>query len=117
MAEMIRPNQLRARQEMGEGPLVLDVRSPEEFAAGHVPGAMNIPGDELPAHLETLPRSRPIIVYCNMQHPGDSRSERATMLLRRAGLDATTMAGGFPAWREAGYPVEKATTTSNSREG
>ena len=55
----IAPEELAARVEAGQAPLVLDVRSREEFASGHVPGALNIPYDELPARTAELGRPSP----------------------------------------------------------
>ena len=52
------------------------------------------------------PRDRPVVPYCNMFHPGASRGERARDVLCAAGLDARTLFGGFPAWREATGEVE-----------
>lgn len=86
-------------------PLILDVRDAKEYAAGHLPGARNLPLAELEAWLETLPRDRPIVTYCNMHHPGESRGERAAALLAQHGYPASALAGGFPAW-VASYPVE-----------
>ncbi|NJO82148.1 MAG: hypothetical protein HC828_04625 [Blastochloris sp.] len=85
--------------------LVIDVRSAAEFAAGHVPGAQHIPTDELEQRLAELPPDRPIITYCTMQHPGNSRGERAAALLRRSGFDARVLDGGLPAWMAEHQPI------------
>jgi len=95
------PADLRIRRVGADAPLVVDVRTPEEYAAGHVPGAVHVPIDELERRIAELPRDRTVVPYCNMFHPGTSRGERARDTLRAAGLDATTLLGGFPAWREA----------------
>ena len=87
-------------------PLVLDVRTPGEFTAGHVPGARNIPLGDLSAHLGDLEASKsaPIYVICE----SGGRSAKATRLLLEAGFkDPVNVAGGTGAWRTAGHPVEK----------
>ena len=87
--------------------LVIDVRSASEYAAGHLPGARHISLATLPDHLNELPRAGRIVTYCNMQHPGHSRGEQAAALLGERGCQAAALAGGFPAWRDAGLLVEQ----------
>lgn len=80
---------------LAAGALVVDVRSPAEFAQGHVGDAVNLPVDELPARLAELPTDRMVVVYC----ASGGRSARAARLLRGAGrtvVDAGT-AASFPA--------------------
>ncbi len=87
-------------------PLVLDVRTTDEFTAGHVPGARNIPLGDLSAHLGDLEASKaaPIYVICE----SGGRSAKATRLLLDAGFKGpVNVAGGTGAWRTAGHPVEK----------
>jgi rhodanese-related sulfurtransferase len=86
--------------------LVIDVRGASEFAAGHLPGARNIPLAALPDRLGELPRDQPILTYCNMQHPGHSRGEQAAALLSERGYHAAALAGGYPGWRAQGLPSE-----------
>jgi NADPH-dependent 2,4-dienoyl-CoA reductase/sulfur reductase-like enzyme/rhodanese-related sulfurtransferase len=76
-------------------PLVLDVRTPAEFAAGPMPGAVNIPLDELRQRLEELPRDRPIAVYCQV----GQRGYLATRILRQAGFQAANVGGGMKTYR------------------
>lgn len=97
MSKPISPDALKAQLET-DAPTVVDVRSPDEYAQGHLPGAINIPVDELEARLDEIPQDRPVVPYCNMYHPGTSRGERATDLLQACGFDARTLQGGFPAW-------------------
>ncbi len=99
----IQLHELRAQQP---APLVVDVRSSEQYEAGHIPGARNIPKDELLEILLDPPLNREIIVYCDMKHPGSSRSEQAAEMLRQSGYIARTLRGGFSAWENAGYPVD-----------
>jgi rhodanese-related sulfurtransferase len=62
-AAYISPAALRALLRTGGAPTVLDVRDAAEFAAGHLPGARHLPGDELPRRLGEVPRDRPVVTY------------------------------------------------------
>ncbi len=72
-------------------PLLLDVRTPAEFAAGSVPGAINVPVDELRARLKELPADRPIVAYCQV----GQRGYLATRILLQAGRDVRNLSGGY----------------------
>jgi rhodanese-related sulfurtransferase/biotin operon repressor len=84
---------------------VLDVRPPEEFAAGHVPGAVNIPVHELEKRLAELPKRREVVAYC--RGPYCLMSYDAVVLLRKKGLKARRLQDGLPEWRLAGLPVDR----------
>ena len=84
---------------------VLDVRPPEEFAAGHLPGAVNIPIQELEKRLGELPKRKEVVAYC--RGPYCLMSYEAVGLLRRRGLKARRLEDGMPEWRVAGLPVER----------
>lgn len=71
------------RRRVAEGALLLDVRTPQEFAVGHVPGAKNIPVQELAQRLAELGAPRRVVVYCR----SGGRSASATEILRQAGHD------------------------------
>jgi rhodanese-related sulfurtransferase len=60
---LLPPETLRQEQATGGGPVVLDVRGPDEYAAGHLPGAINVPAEELPSRLAEIPRDRPVVAY------------------------------------------------------
>ncbi len=105
--ELIAPQALRAQQDTPAAPLVIDVREPDEYAAGHVSVAVNIPLGVLEERLAALSHDRPLVAYCNMYHRGTSRGERAAALLRDAGYEAQVLDGGYPGWKEAGLPVEE----------
>ncbi len=78
-----------------EGALLLDVRSEREFAAGHLPGAVNVPVGQLSAQLEALgDRKRPVVVYC----ASGVRATRAASLLRGAGFSRVLNLGLMSAW-------------------
>jgi molybdopterin-guanine dinucleotide biosynthesis protein A len=84
-----------------EGAFVLDVRQQDEYDAGHVPGAVLVPLDQLEGRLGDLPDERPLLVICK----SGGRSAAAVRALGAAGYDATNVAGGTMAWIEAGQPV------------
>lgn len=107
MSELISPQELNERLGAELKPVVVDVRQPEEYAAGHVAGALNMPLDLLPGQLASLPADRLIVTYCNMYHRGTSRGERAAALLREKDFFARTLDGGYPAWKAAGLSVEE----------
>jgi NADPH-dependent 2,4-dienoyl-CoA reductase/sulfur reductase-like enzyme/rhodanese-related sulfurtransferase len=75
--------------------LVLDVRTPEEFRAGHLPDAVNIPVDELRSRLGELPRDRELTVYCQV----GQRGYLATRILQQSGFSATNVGGGYKTYR------------------
>ncbi|MDA8257607.1 MAG: metalloregulator ArsR/SmtB family transcription factor [Betaproteobacteria bacterium] len=83
---------------------VLDVRPPVEYAAGHVPGAINIAADVLSTHLRRLPKGREVIAYC--RGPYCLLSVDAVALLREKGYKARRLVDGFPEWKASGLPVE-----------
>ena len=99
MSKLIEPDELN-RPQAQNAPVVVDVRSPDEYAAGHVPDAINIPIDELGERSAELSQDRPVVTYCNMYHPGSSRGERAADLLQALGFQASALNGGYPAWLE-----------------
>jgi rhodanese-related sulfurtransferase len=83
---------------------VLDVRPPEEFAAGHVPGAVNIPLAELEQRLEELGKDQEIVAYCRGPHC--VLAFDAVARLREKGLKARRLEDGYPEWKAEGLPVE-----------
>jgi len=84
--------------------MLLDVRTPEEYAEGHIAGAKLIPIQVLAEHLKDVPKDKQVYVYC---HSG-GRSARASKLLAANGFShIENMEGGIVAWKAAGYPVEK----------
>lgn len=101
--EPVPPRELLDRAKKGLV-TVLDVRPPEEFAAGHVPGAVNIPIHELEKRLAELPKRREVVAYC--RGPYCLMSYDAVAVLRKKGLRARRLKDGMPEWRAAGLPVE-----------
>ncbi len=84
--------------------MVLDVRTPSEYAQGHIAGALLIPVQELANRLNEVPRDRQVYVHCK----SGRRSERAAKLLAKNGYSRIeNVLGGIVAWQDAGYPVAK----------
>ncbi|MGD2055284.1 MAG: metalloregulator ArsR/SmtB family transcription factor [Gammaproteobacteria bacterium] len=86
---------------------VLDVRPPEEYAAGHVPGAVNVPLSRLKRVLKQLNPEQEIVAYCRGPHC--VLAFDAVAHLRKRGLKARRLEDGFPEWKGAGLPVETGT--------
>lgn len=95
------PTELSRQLQAAQPPQVLDVRTADEFARGHVPGALLIPHDALAALLDRLDPARPVVVYCR----SGRRATIAETLLRERGFDVSQLQGSFPAWRDAGLSV------------
>jgi rhodanese-related sulfurtransferase len=87
----------RLREELAANAvLLLDVRPTEEFEAGHIPGAISIPPDELESRAAELPRDRTIVAYCRGEYC--LFADDAVALLRKRGFEAYRLEGGWPEW-------------------
>ena len=95
--------ELLRRVERGEV-TVLDVRPSEEYRAGHFPGALSIPVDELKARLREVPKDRAVVAYC--RGPYCVMALEAVELLRTTGFEAHRMEEGVLEWRARGWPLE-----------
>lgn len=84
-----------AQALVAAGATLLDVRTPEEFAAGHIDGALLVPVDELEGRLTEVSRDRPVVVYCR----SGGRSARAASILGEAGYEVHDL-GGMSSWDE-----------------
>ncbi len=82
--------------------ILIDVRTAEEFAEGHIAGAVNIPVDYIEGRLAEIPTDIPVVVYCR----SGNRSARAASILVDNGYSEIYDLGGIMAWTNAGYPVE-----------
>lgn len=93
-----------AKHAAGEVGLLLDVRTPGEYAAGHVPGAVNLPLDQLDGADvgKRVPPGQPVYVICEV----GGRSARAASLLAGHGVPVVDVAGGTRAWKAAGHALE-----------
>lgn len=94
---------LKADLDGGAVTLLVDVRTPDEFAGGHIPGAKNIPIGDLDARISELGATdREVTVVCEV----GGRSARAAATLATRGFRTANVLGGTSAWRAAGYPLE-----------
>jgi rhodanese-related sulfurtransferase/DNA-binding transcriptional ArsR family regulator len=84
--------------------VVLDTRPPNEYAAGHIAGALSVPVDDLQRRLRRLPKEKEYVAYCRGRYC--VYADRAVEILRSHGRRARRLREGFPEWRAAGLPVE-----------
>jgi rhodanese-related sulfurtransferase len=96
----------RKASQLGAAEVVLDVRSPGEFSAGHVKGSLNIPHDQLAGHFDALRKYAHIYIHCR----SGKRAEAAAQILLKAGFNnrVCITGSGMDDWVAAGFPVEKA---------
>lgn len=99
-----------ARRLKARTAVVLDVRPEDEFALGHIPGAVNIPMNELKRRLAELPKRQEIVAYC--RGPYCVFSFEAVDLLRKRGFVVRRLEDGFPEWKAAGLATETASSAS-----
>jgi len=85
-----------------QAPFVLDVRGPEEFVTGHVPGAVNIPYDQVAARLAEVPKDKEVVLYCRS---GRRAGMAAEVLAANGYTRLKHLEGDMPAWIERGRPV------------
>jgi len=85
---------------------ILDVRPSEEYEVGHIPGAINVPLDEIRQHLAKLPIDQEIIAYCRGEYC--VLAFEAVTELRKKGFAARRLEEGYPEWKAAGLPIERA---------
>ena len=98
-------SRLTLLERLGGGSVtLLDVRPADEFARGHLPGALNIPLDQLDAALGSVTQNVPVVAYC--RGPYCVLSYEAVAYLRARGIDAMRLEDGYPEWKAAGLPVE-----------
>jgi len=104
--EPVEMTELLRRARAGDV-IVVDARPANEYAAGHIPGALSIPIDDLKQRLQRLPKSKPYVAYC--RGPYCVYADQAVEQLRAAGRRARRLAVGLPEWKSAGLPVEVGT--------
>jgi rhodanese-related sulfurtransferase len=100
--EAISRAELAARLRRGDL-IVLDVRPPPEFRAGHIAGARSVPVSELRRNLRALPKDVEVVAYC--RGPYCVYADDAVRELNRRGYRAQRLEDGFPEWKQAGLPV------------
>jgi rhodanese-related sulfurtransferase/DNA-binding transcriptional ArsR family regulator len=102
--EPIPTGELRRRLAAGDVTLI-DVRPPDEFAAGHIPGALSLPVTELAGRLREVPKRKEVVAYC--RGPYCVMALTAVELLRRRGYRARRLVESVPGWRARGYAVAR----------
>ena len=94
---------LVAQLDRGDSPLLVDVRTRDEYVSGHIPGAVNVPLGELEARLPELDPGTDLVVYCER----GGRAERAMLILEEAGYgQARQLEGDMRAWRAGRLPCQ-----------
>jgi rhodanese-related sulfurtransferase len=88
---------------LASGGFVIDVRTPPEFEAGHVAGAVLVPLVSLPMRMSELPVGQPVYVICE----SGARSFQACQFLAQQGMEAVNVIGGMAAWRSEGRPAAR----------
>ena len=102
-AEPVAMNELLKRAR-SKNVVVLDTRPPNEYAAGHIAGAISMPVDDLQRRLRQLPKEKEYVAYC--RGPYCVYADQAVEILRSHGRRARRLREGFPEWRAAGLPIE-----------
>lgn len=109
--ERIAPQELMSQLNSEDAPVVLDVRSEQEFVEGHIPGAINIPYRQIPDRLDEIDefRSQEIVVYCEV----GVRAGIAELMLEQAGFEQiSTLDGDIEGWRQEGLPIDTSLPTT-----
>lgn len=102
-SQLISPdNYVSQFSDTGAEHILIDVRTAEEFAEGHIAGAVNIPVDDIERRLAEIPSDIPVVVYCR----SGNRSARAARTLVENNYSQVYDLGGIASWVSAGYPVE-----------
>jgi len=101
------PREELLRRARAGSVVVIDVRPAEEYRAGHIPGALSVPLDELRERVRKLPARKEVVAYC--RGPYCLMAYEAVEKLRARGRRARRLVEGFPEWRAAGLPVETGT--------
>jgi rhodanese-related sulfurtransferase len=101
----VAPDELQARRQQADASLyVLDVRTPEEFVAGHVPGAVNIPFDQMAARFDEVPKDKDVVLYCRS---GRRVGLAAEVLANHGYTRLQHLEGDIGGWVGQGHPVAK----------
>lgn len=96
--DQITADNLENELKQKNAPLIVDVREPDEYASGHIAGALSIPLRSVPDRLAEIPRDKPVVVYCRSGH----RSGLALAFLEQQGYtNVTSLVGGIQSWKTA----------------
>lgn len=112
MRMKLQASELKEKTESGEKWQVIDVRSPGEFASGHIPGAVNMPLEQVESRLADMRASEPVVLVCQ----SGQRAEICRNLIERHRDDLNVLEGGTSAWQAAGYPIVSSAVTRWSIE-
>ena len=85
--------------------VILDVRDAKSFSEGHIPGAVNMPFEELPQRMRELPKNKDVISYC--WSVTCLLCTKASLILASKGYTARETIGGIAEWQHSGFPIEK----------
>jgi rhodanese-related sulfurtransferase len=109
----VSPDALLEMQAQKDASLfLLDVRKPEEFSAGHIPGAVNIPYDQVAARLGEIPKGDEVVLYC---HSGRRAGLAAEVLAANGYTKLAHLEGDMQGWQSAGRPVESSTEPASTK--
>jgi len=100
--EPVEMDELLERARSGKV-VILDTRPADEYAAGHIAGALSVPVDQLQERLSKLAKSKAYVAYC--RGPYCVYADRAVEILRKSGRKAQRLVDGFPEWKAAGLPI------------
>ena len=101
-APAITPEELKARRDRGDAPVLVDVREPHEWEINELPGSLKIPLGTLPQRFDEIPRDKDVVVYCR----SGGRSDHAVQFLRQRGYEkAFNLTGGINHWAEVIDPA------------
>ena len=101
-ATLIGPQDYKAQFDPGTDHALIDVRTPQEYAGGHIPGSVNIPVESLASRLDEVPHDKPVVVYCR----SGNRSATAADILVENGYKSVFDLGGIQDWIAQGFAVE-----------
>jgi phage shock protein E len=101
-AALISPQEYQAQFVQASSHVLIDVRTPEEYASGYIQNAINIPVESLQARLSEVPENTPVVVYCR----SGNRSAAAAQILVEAGFQPIFDLGGIQDWVAQGFPLQ-----------
>jgi rhodanese-related sulfurtransferase len=110
--EPVEMHELLERARSGKV-VILDTRPADEYAAGHIAGALSVPVDQLQERLKKLPKAKAYVAYC--RGPYCVYADRAVAMLRKSGREAQRLIDGFPEWKAAGLPIDISATEGIDR--
>jgi rhodanese-related sulfurtransferase len=104
--DFVAPEKIKQLIDIGEDVVFIDLRSPEEFAKGHLPNAKSIPVDVLGHRWKEIPKSGRVVLYCACPPGQRDETYAFTLMLQEKYRNITVLEAGFADWVKRGYPVE-----------